>query len=758
MFLMHRVLSLGGESCFFADSRRKADRNACSAKLRRVAPRFVMLLASILCVTSLAAEPSAPSGDATQSNDTRLRYRWKKDEPYAYRFRIEMTVGDDRVVTTDGSITYTARPASEVLPEEESEGTGTAFVVSGDGYLVSCAHVVEGATRIEVTLADKQYPARVVDWNKQRDLALLRIEANGLPELRLGATKDVELAQEVRAVGYPLTDVLGQSVKITRGTIAGFVDRKSGRLFQVDAAINPGNSGGPLVDQRGAVVGVNSAKLSGTSVSNVGFSVPVDDVRQLLDRNNVKYSSAGSTAKLDGPALARRVTPAVALVSVTVGPGGYGVEEKYVLAFKGQMFNTIRAKDEEARKWQVEPPPGARLISDEGALLIDAVGEVHDIRAEVQLPFLMGSLGQIAFEPLGTSKLPRWEHEIATTVTLPKATERSATVENPFEDPSSGDESDHVLMRAIERYEYEVGKTGGQTIELTRRYELQTEKSRAADPEVHLAGSGTVTLDRATGLPRDRKLTFAFTHRADGRPRATHIRAFLSPMDPGELKQALAAVGPRIPPRPSPPKVPRPHGTAGEPPSQDEIDAALQQLGAADGFQVRAALGVLSRANPQEPNEKVTRLIEGLLSSSDGFTRNSAAEALKTWRTQKSLPVLIAALDDESFVVRHTAIQILGTLPDAKAAEAIVRVYEKNKIKAYHGLVAMGSVAEPAVHRLAQHPTWGFRGDACKILGEIGTAKSLSLLQKLATGDENGLVRHAAQQAMGSIRFRLNAN
>jgi hypothetical protein len=375
----------------------------------------------------------------------------------------------------------------------------------------------------------------------------------------------------------------------------------------------------------------------------------------------------------------------------------------------------------------------------------------------------MGSLGQIAFEPLGTSKPPRWEHEIATTVTLPKATERSATVDNPFEDPSSSNESDHVMMSAVERYEYELGKTGNQTIELTRRYELQTEKSRASDPEVHLAGSGTVTLDSATGLPRDRKLSFTFTHRADGRPLTTHIRSFLSPLDPDELKQALAAVGPRIPPRPSPPKVPRPspprpHGTSGEPPSQDEIEAALQQLGAADGFQVRAALAVLSRASPQEPNEKVARLIEGLLSSDDGFTRNSAAEALKKWRTQKSLPVLIAALDDESFVVRHTAIQILGTLPDAKAAEAIVRVYEKNKIKAYHGLVAMGPVAEPAVQRLAQHPTWSLRGDACKILGEIGTAKSFSLLQRLATGDENGLVRHAAQQAMGSIRFRLNTN
>ncbi len=441
MFSVHRISSLGGEPCFFADSRREADRGACSAKSWRVALRFVTFLVGILCVTGLAvlraAEPSVPSGGAAQGNDTRLRYRWKKDEPYAYRFRIEMAVGDDRVVTTDGSIMYKARPASEVVPEEESEGTGTAFVVGSDGYLVSCAHVVEGATRIEVTLADKQYPARVVDWNKQRDLALLRIQASGLPELRLGATEDVELAQEVRAIGYPLTDVLGQSVKVTRGTIAGFVDRKSGRLFQVDAAINPGNSGGPLVDQRGAVVGVNSAKLSGMSVSSVGFSVPVDEVRQLLERNNVKYSTAGSAAKLDGPALARRVTPAVALVSVTVGPGGYGVEEKYVLAFKGQMFNTIRAKNEEARKWQVEPPPGARLVRDEGALLIDAIGEVHDIRAEVQLPFLMGSLGQIAFEPLGTSKPPRWEHEIATTVTLPKATERSTTVENPFEDPSS---------------------------------------------------------------------------------------------------------------------------------------------------------------------------------------------------------------------------------------------------------------------------------------------------------------------------------
>ncbi|MBC8876426.1 MAG: trypsin-like peptidase domain-containing protein [Planctomycetes bacterium] len=230
MSSVHGFLSMGGESFSSADTRRGAargDSRGWKSKLRRAVPQSAAIFAAVLSVTSLtavvwAAEPSAPSSDAAQSNDTRLRYRGKKDEPHAYRFRIEMAVGDDRVVTTDGSITYTARPASEVLPEEESEGTGTAFVVSSDGYLVSCAHVVEGATRIEVTLADKKYPARVVDWNKQRDLALLRIEASGLPELRLGATKDVELAQEVRAVGYPLTDVLGQSVKITRGTIAGW--------------------------------------------------------------------------------------------------------------------------------------------------------------------------------------------------------------------------------------------------------------------------------------------------------------------------------------------------------------------------------------------------------------------------------------------------------------------------------------------------------------------------------------------------------
>ena len=407
-----------------------------------------------LAAVSPGAEPPAPSGAAAGGPETRLRYRWKRDERYAYRFRIEMDVDEDRVATTDGSITYTARPASEVLPQEEQKGSGTAFVVNSDGFLVSCAHVVEGATRIEVALGEKSYPARVVDWNKRRDLALLRIEARGLPALRIGASRSVELAQEIRAVGYPLADVLGQSVKVTRGTTAGFVDRDSGRLFQIDASINPGNSGGPLVDQRGTVIGVNSAKLSGTAVSNVGFSVPVDDVRTLLDRNHVKYQSGTGTGKLDGPELARRVTPAVALVSVTVGPGGYGVEEKHVLAFAGQMFRSTRAKSEKPAKWQAAPPPGVPFVRDQGALLIDAVGEVHDVRAEVRLPCLLGDLGRMVFDPLGPVEPPRWKHERATAVTVPKATNRPGTVENPFQNPSSTDQSDRVTIPAVARHEY----------------------------------------------------------------------------------------------------------------------------------------------------------------------------------------------------------------------------------------------------------------------------------------------------------------
>lgn len=199
--------------------------------------------------------------------------------------------------------------------------TGTAFVVDANGYLLTAAHVVKGAVKVEVTLGDKTYNAAVVATDEKRDLALLEIKAKGLPALPLGNSNGVEVGEEVRAFGFPLTSVLGEGVKVTRGIVSGIETKDAQRVFQIDAPINPGNSGGPLVNEKGEVIAVINAKLAGTLISNIAFAVPVNYAKTMLRDNGVGFASEGSKTKLDGPALVGHVSPAVALLTVNAKDG-----------------------------------------------------------------------------------------------------------------------------------------------------------------------------------------------------------------------------------------------------------------------------------------------------------------------------------------------------------------------------------------------------------------------------------------------------
>jgi hypothetical protein len=211
---------------------------------------------------------------------------------------------------------------------------------------------------------------------------------------------------------------------------------------------------------------------------------------------------------------------------------------------------------------------------------------------------------------------------------------------------------------------------------------------------------------------------------------------------------------------PSVGKAPRPPA----PPSRPEpkvlddaaLDALLAQLGDSNQFKVRSALDKLAKSEPADRRAEVAGAIEALLTSSDGFTRNSAAGALKTWCGPESEPALIQALDDESFVVRHHAIATLGKLKTAEGAAAVARVYRQNGIQAKAALLEMGPVAEDAVRSLLEHQEWPVRNDACNILGQIGGEKSVPLLKKMQQ-DENGLVRWGAQRAIEAIEKRKDA-
>ncbi|MDF7065277.1 trypsin-like peptidase domain-containing protein, partial [Escherichia coli] len=134
--------------------------------------------------------------------------------------------------------------------EEQSRGVGSGFIISGDGYILTNAHVVEGAETIYVTLIDKrEYKAKLIGLDKRTDVALVKVEATGLPSLKLGDSDKVRVGEWVLAIGSPF----GLDNTVTAGIVSA-KGRDTGDylpFIQSDVAVNPGNSGGPLINLRG---------------------------------------------------------------------------------------------------------------------------------------------------------------------------------------------------------------------------------------------------------------------------------------------------------------------------------------------------------------------------------------------------------------------------------------------------------------------------------------------------------------------------
>lgn len=181
-------------------------------------------------------------------------------------------------------------------PTAENPGRGgSGFIVAADGHIVTNEHVVRDAETVEVRLfGGELLPAEVVASDPTRDLAVLKVDRDGLPAVRLGSTEGVEVGDEVIAIGNAL-GIVGEPT-VTSGIVSGLNrdirlpdDTRLVRLIQTDAAINPGNSGGPLVNAAGEVIGVNTAipALSSTSrgiAEGIGYAISIDHARPIIDQ------------------------------------------------------------------------------------------------------------------------------------------------------------------------------------------------------------------------------------------------------------------------------------------------------------------------------------------------------------------------------------------------------------------------------------------------------------------------------------------
>ena len=168
--------------------------------------------------------------------------------------------------------------------DAQPRGVGSGFILNADGYVLTNAHVVEGAEEVIVTLADKrEFKAKIIGADKRSDVALVRIDASGLPTVRIGDVSKLKVGEWVIAIGSPF----GLESTVTAGIVSA-KSRDTGELLpliQTDVAINPGNSGGPLINMRGEVVGINSQIYSRSGgYQGISFAIPIDEAARVFEQ------------------------------------------------------------------------------------------------------------------------------------------------------------------------------------------------------------------------------------------------------------------------------------------------------------------------------------------------------------------------------------------------------------------------------------------------------------------------------------------
>lgn len=260
------------------------------------------------------------------------------------------------------------RARGQFFQQPVETGAGSGVIISEDGYIVTCAHVIEGANNIKITLADStQYDATVIgtpdDFN---DIALLKINATGLVAAVIGDSDKLLVGEDAIVIGNPLGSLGGT---VTNGIISALerevtVEGKAMTLLQTNAAVNPGNSGGGVFNGKGELVGIVNAKSFGQDIEGIGFAIPVNiaknTIEQLIENGYVSTPAIGISARwINSQSAASEYGVerfGVYVDAVTPGKGAEiaGLREHdYILSIEGEAIDSISDITALLRKYNV---------------------------------------------------------------------------------------------------------------------------------------------------------------------------------------------------------------------------------------------------------------------------------------------------------------------------------------------------------------------------------------------------------------------
>lgn len=352
-----------------------------------------------------------------------FRYSMKRDAKLCYSYQTEVSDGIfKRIIKGRLHFGVSDKPLREVLPPalagvldnaKKTAGNGSGFLVHPDGLLVTCAHVVEGLSEVDVEFGGRTVTGRVVLCDGGNDLALVKLPVSGVRFLRIQPTTP-GLGAAARVFGFPLTDQLGSSMKLTTGTVSGIDQLPAGKRIQLDATANPGNSGGPVTNDAGEVLGVVDSMIAGSDIASVSFAIPALELGESLDRLGIPWSRAGAAESV--PLAVSRIDEVQEAVALLHIPLANRLDSLLVLKFSGHREIELKAEKQNDRRAQVEEMfsslralQGSGKEDVNGFLVLSPRGEALYCSANELWPGSGLSMPELVFPPLPSGRQRSWQ-------------------------------------------------------------------------------------------------------------------------------------------------------------------------------------------------------------------------------------------------------------------------------------------------------------------------------------------------------------
>ena len=424
-------------------------------------------------------------------------------------------------------------------------------------------------------------------------------------------------------------------------------------------------------------------------------------------------------------------------------------DDELVLEHDGRL--TTRNQPRNSGRSRFDPRHRAALstfptsFGGSGELTVNRTGTVvMNSEKGNQLPFLLGPLSTLIFEPLSADNEPKWETSNNLAVaskSSPRSSTPASRSRSRMARPGSEPERPAFVSGAVEEAQYARTAAKGNQVKITKHLHLKTQAASAEVPGMEKTSDGEITFDVKEGVPKKAVFKEVLQVAAASAPLTVTYR-LLSASEVAKLDKEAADRKDEQAAK---------EAEAKRPLDDKDVKALLADL--KSPAKARAAADKLAKGPANDQREQVAKALAKLLADKDDGMRTSAAKALAVWGSSDNVPALIKVLQSDNGFLKSEAIKALGAIKDERGAEAVAKQLPADRHNAREALEAMGPMAEPYVVPLLADLDEGVRSEACKILAKIGTDKSRSALETLAQR-ERGFDVGEAKKALKDIASR----